>query len=131
MKTEDHSSSETAENARSFRLDALAKRVVNIAAQNGIRLKVNFVEETLRSSPAESTVELLKDISTPLGFNYVVHSVNHLRDVKIFQNCLLVSNEGDIFYCRLDKNQNISAESLSDGSNSKSRLLRLMNHLSL
>ena len=50
METEDHPSSETAENARSFRLNALAKRVVNIAAQNGIRLKVNFVEETLRVS---------------------------------------------------------------------------------
>jgi len=127
MKTEEHSSPEAAENARAFRLNALAKRVVNIAAQNGIRLKVNFVEETLRSSPAESTVELLKDISTPLGFNYAVHSVNHLRDVKIFQNCLLVSNEGDIFYCRLDKNKNISAESLSDGSNSKYSLTEVKN----
>ena len=110
---------------RSYNLSVLAKRLVSIATKNGLKFKASFVEETLRSSPAASALELIKDISAPLGLNNAVHSVNKLRDLTFFQNCFLVSPDDDIYYCRLDKNQNVVVEALSNGDVSKYTLAEL------
>lgn len=122
MEVKETSDTEEIHVVRSYNLNILAKRLVSIATQNGLKFKVSFVEETLRSSPAGSALELVKDISAPLGLNNTVHSVKKLRDLTFFQNCFLVSPDNDIYYCRLDKYQHIFVEDLSDGDISKYKL---------
>ena len=125
MTVEEISDSKETRAVRSYNLTVLAKRLVSIANKNDLKFKVSFVEETLQSSPAGSALELLKDISAPLGLNYAVHSVSKLRDLAFFQNCFLTSRDDDIYYCYLDKNQNVVVEALSDGALSKYSLAEI------
>ena len=65
---------------RPFKLAPLSKRLSKIAANNGVRLKSNAIQEALQSSPSENAIDLIKDICAPMH-QLPVH-LNKLRDLE-------------------------------------------------
>ena len=112
---------------RSFKLAPLSKRLSKIAANNGVRLKSNAIQEALQSSPSENAIDLIKDICAPMQLNYTVHALNKLRDLEHFNDFLIVTEDNNILYGRYKNSKTISCESFSDNEIQKIDFVELKN----
>ena len=114
MKKDDEAG--TAPEAFNFKLDSLAKFLVKIAQNNGVRAKKNFVLETLQSSPAETIEGLLQDASAALRLSYFFKNSSSIRDLDNVDGTLIFTSDKQLYFCKKHKNNSIQCENLNDGS---------------
>lgn len=114
MKKDDEAG--TAPEAFNFKLDSLAKFLVKIAQNNGVRAKKNFVLETLQSSPAETIEGLLQDASAALRLSYFCKNSSSIRELDNLDGILIFTSDKRLYFCKKHKNNSIQCENLNDGS---------------
>jgi len=106
----------TAPAAFNFELDSLAKFLVKVAQNNGVRAKKNFVLETLQSSPAETIEGLLQDASAALRLSYFFKSSSSIRELDNVDGTFIFTSDKQLHFCKKHKNNSIQCENLNDGS---------------